>query len=71
MKYLTSKLDKVLLAYAVCGMGEDACYHCPYMMFKIGNKTKLCMSMVDRDKKIIEYVLEKIDTQEEKEYFHT
>lgn len=39
------------------------------MMFKIGNKTKLCMSMVDRDKKIIDDVLEKIDAQEEKDWY--
>lgn len=70
MKYLTSTFNKVLLAYAVCGVGEHSCSHCPYSVFKVGDKTDLCMNMVDRDKKIIEDVLDKIDTQEEKEYLH-
>ena len=68
MKYLTSTFDKVLLAYAVCGLGEDACSQCPYDIFKLNDKTVLCKSMVDRDKKIIEGVLEEIDAQEEKDY---
>lgn len=70
MKYLTSTFNKVLLAYGLCGMGESACSCCPYVMFKIDDKKKLCMNMVDRDKKIIEDVLKEIDEQEEKEYYH-
>ncbi|MBO7696627.1 MAG: hypothetical protein J6T10_28705 [Methanobrevibacter sp.] len=69
MKYLTSIFNKVLLAYGLCGMGENVCSCCPYVMLKIDNKKKLCMNMVDRDKKIIEDVLKEIDAQEEKEYF--
>ena len=69
MKYLTSTFNKVLLAYAACGLGENACSFCPYVMFKFNDKTELCMSMVDRDRKIIEDVLKEIDAQEEKEYF--
>ena len=68
MKYLTSTFNKVLLAYALCGIGESACPLCPYSVFKIGDKTELCVSMIDRDKQIIEGVLEEIDAQEEKEY---
>lgn len=70
MKYLVSIFNKVLLAYAVCDVGEHFCSHCPYSVFKIGDKTELCMNMADRDKKIIEDALEKIDTQEEKEYLN-
>ena len=69
MKYLTSIFSKVLLAYVVCGVGEHFCSHCPYAMFKVNDKTELCMNMVDRDRKIVEDVLKEIDAQEEKEYF--
>lgn len=70
MRYLTSIFNKVLLAYAICGLSEDACQQCPYVMFKfnINDKSMLCKNMVDRDKRTIDGILEEIDIQEEKEY---
>jgi len=68
MKYLTSIFNKALLAYAICGVGEHHCEFCPYAVFKVNDKTELCMSMVERDKKIIEGVLKEIDAQEEKDW---
>lgn len=61
MKNLISTFNRVLLAYAMCGIGESACSLCPYVVFKVNDKTELCLSMIEKDKKIIEDVLKEID----------